>query len=283
MRRGTRIGIAATAMLALTSSAVVAQALNTGSNPPRYTLCHDPFNGQIMWPDGPCPVTMETFTIQSGWRYRGEWNAVDVYEIGDVTAYQQGTYLATAQTSSVIPTADTNWVQLAAPPSAGPQGPQGLPGLRGPQGAQGQRGEPGAPGASGAWVWTSSQVYSRSGNGENSDAIASHRVAARSYLEGTVSVWLPRWADGETYTCTLRRLIEQPRGNNFQLLGTLRIGPFQADHGLPPAGAPGGGATRVARTAIPLVVTDPGRVYLKCDMTRERPLMQVQYRTAPVG
>lgn len=279
MRRPLRIGLSAMAAATLTvTTVVVVQAVNPDPNPPRYTFCHDPFNGQITLAD-PCPVSAETFTIQSGWRYRGEWNAADVYDKGDVTTYQQGTYLSTTLTSSVNPAADTTWVRLAAPPVAGAQGPQGAQGARGPQGPQGEQGP---AGASGAWSWTASQVYLRSGNGANSDSIANHRVAARSYLEGTVSVWFPRWANGDTYTCTLRRLIQQRQGNNFQLLATLRIGPFQEDHGLPqPLG--GGRATHVARTTIPLVITDPGQVYLKCDMTRERPLMQVQYRTAPVG
>jgi hypothetical protein len=283
MRRRTRILVASSVTATISVTAVVvASAVNPDPNPPNYTFCKDTFNGQLMVPVGPdCPVSFESFEIQSGWRYRGEWNAVDVYQKGDVVGFEQGTYLASTLSSSVNPIADQTWVQLAAPPSAGPRGSQGPQGAQGDRGPQGERGP---AGASGVWTWTGSQTYERSGRGANSDSIAAHTVAARSYLTGTVTAWLPRWSDGETYRCTLRRLIEQRRGNNFALLADLQIGPFQRNNGLARPALPGGGnLDYVARTTIPLTITDAGRVYLKCNMTADRPDMQVQYETAPVG
>ena len=74
---------------------------------------------------------------------RGDWAWGNIYDPGDVVAYNNNVYVAKESNNNAPPDSDTRWGLLSI---VGPQGPSGAPG---PQGNTGEKGDPGDVGPQG--------------------------------------------------------------------------------------------------------------------------------------
>jgi len=86
------------------------------------------------------------------WRYRGEWERLEIYRPGDVVTRVGTSFVALQRNRRTNPVPDASrevWGILAERGARGARGPEGPDGPRGRRGLRGLQGEPGSEGARG--------------------------------------------------------------------------------------------------------------------------------------
>jgi hypothetical protein len=103
------------------------------------------------------------------------------------------------------------------------------------------------------------------------------------YVSGTVRLFVPRYANGDTYTCALKQQRLSRDGENFTRLATITLGPIELWRGLPNPGLPGSLPRNYwAETTIPMTIANPGIVYMTCSFGATSVDLDITYRTAPI-